>query len=138
MSKLDVFYLLDATQKFESKLNLALMYFGLRLPQYRVMDILNKSGKITVSDLSRSVDVSRATMSVLITKMQKAGLIETLNNRQDRRSFYLKLTESGLAKFYSAEAAVNLVLRNLEKTLSDVSIEALNEFSKKIKHSRLG
>ena len=69
MSKLDVFYLLDATQKFESKLNLALMYFGLRLPQYRVMDILNKSGKITVSDLSRSVDVSRATMSVLITKM---------------------------------------------------------------------
>lgn len=137
VSELDIFYLLEATQKFEARLNLALMYFGLRLPQYRVLDVLDKSGKITVSDLSRNMNVSRATMSVLIAKLQKSGLIESLDNRLDKRSFYLLLTPAGLAKFKSAEAAVNLVRRNLEQTLTAESIVALNDFSRHIKRSRL-
>ena len=137
MIELDAFFLLDAVQKFEARLNLALMYFGLRLPQYRVMDVLDKSGKITVSDLSRNMHVTRATMSVLIAKLQKSGLIESLDNRLDKRSFYIKLTEAGQTKFRGAEAAVNLVKQNLDQSLTPATIEALNEFSRHIRRSRL-
>jgi len=45
METLQVIELLEATQKFEKKLNLALMYSGLRIPQFRAMIFLEKSGK---------------------------------------------------------------------------------------------
>ena len=129
MSDVDVLRLLDAIQVFERKLNLALMYYGLRLPQYRVLDILDRVGKITVSDLSRKLDVTRATMSVLVAKLQKAGLVTYLDNKVDRRSFYVKLTDTGQTRLRSAEQAFQLMQKSLCRTLPEDVIEALNTFS---------
>lgn len=128
MSDIDILGLLEAIQVFERKINLALMYYGLRLPQYRVLDVMDKSGKITVSDLSRKFDVTRATMSVLMAKMQKAGLVESLDNKVDKRSFYIKLTEAGRTRFKSAEQAFHLMQKGIGKTLSTDTVEALNNF----------
>lgn len=133
MSDIDMVGLLEAIQIFERKINLALMYYGLRLPQYRVLDVLDKSGKITVSDLSRKFDVTRATMSVLVAKLQKAGLVESLDNKVDKRSFYIKLTEPGRGRLKSAEQAFQLILRGMCKSLSDDTIEALNSFSRGVR-----
>ncbi len=137
MAELDILYLLDAEHKIEARLNMGLMYYGLRLPQYRVLEVLAKCGKITVSDLSRKLDLSRATVSVLITKLQKAGVLETLDNKMDRRSFYLRLTDAGEYRFRGAENAVNLVIRNLESELPSNTIEVLNSFAKQVMKSRL-
>ena len=137
MDELDILFLLDAKQKLESRLNMCLMYFGLRLPQYRVLEVIARSGKITVSDLSRSLDLSRATVSVLITKLQKAGVVETLDNKVDKRSFYIRLTEAGNVRFRGAENAVRLVLRNLESRLSSNTIQILNDFARQVMKSRL-
>ena len=83
MDKLQVLELLEATQQFEKKLNLALMYSGLRIPQFRVMLFLEKSGNITVSDLSRYMNVTRATMSVLVNQLLTAGEVKSRSNIKD-------------------------------------------------------
>ena len=137
MSDIDMMGLLEAIQVFERKINLALMYYGLRLPQYRILDVLDKSGKITVSDLSRKFDVTRATMSVLVAKMQKAGLVESLDNKVDKRSFYIKLTEAGHARFKSAEQAFHLMQRGMCKSLSSDIIGALNSFSQGVRQGSI-
>jgi DNA-binding MarR family transcriptional regulator len=137
MSDVDVLRLLDAIQVFERKINLALMYYGLRLPQYRVLDSLDKAGKITVSDLSRKLDVTRATMSVLVTKMQKAGLVVYLDNKVDKRSFYIKLTEAGSARLRSAEQAFHLMQKNMSQSLPEDIIDALNTFSLGVQHGSI-
>ncbi|MBI1422425.1 MAG: MarR family transcriptional regulator [Gammaproteobacteria bacterium] len=129
MNDVDVLRLLDAIQIFERKLNLALMYYGLRLPQYRVLDILDKVGKITVSDLSRKLDVTRATMSVLVTKMQKAGLVSYLDNKMDKRSFYIRLTEAGQLRLRSAEQAFQVMQKRMCESLPEATIAALNAFA---------
>lgn len=134
MSDIDVLRLLDAIQVFERKINLALMYYGLRLPQYRVLDALDKSGKITLSDLSRKLDVTRATMSALVVKMKNAGLVQSLDNTADRRSFYVKITEAGHARFKSAEKAFHLMQRSVCRSLSDETVEAVNGFSLGVLH----
>lgn len=127
--EIDVLRLLEAVQVYERKINLALMYYGLRLPQYRVLDVLNRSGKMTVSDLSRKLDVTRATMSVLIAKLHKAGLVEYIDNKVDRRSFYIRLSELGGARLEIAARAFDLMQRNLCRSLSQDIIGALNMFS---------
>lgn len=118
---------------FERKINLALMYYGLRLPQYRVLDVLDKSGKMTVSDLSRKLEVTRATMSVLVAKLQKAGLVEYVNNKVDKRSFYIKLSEAGDFRLKNAGQAFQLMQRNLCQALPDEIIDALNTFSLRLR-----
>ena len=126
MESLRIIELLEATQTIEKKLNLALMYSGLRLPQFRTMLFLEKSGKITVSDLSRYLNVTRATMSVLINKLIKAKIVECISNPNDKRSFYVRLTESGLSRLELAKSEVALVEEKITRGFSDETIEALN------------
>lgn len=130
MSTLQIIELLEATQQFEKKLNLALMYSGLRIPQYRVMMFLKKSGKITVSDLSRHINVSRATMSVLVNQLLKANIVESIDNSNDKRSFYIKLSESGLRRLQLAESEVKLVEEKISGKIPVETIAALNDFSR--------
>lgn len=137
MCELDILALLESIQVFERKLNLALMYWGLRLPQYRVLDLLDKSGKITVSDISRKLSVTCATMSVLVAKMKDAGLVESLDNKKDKRSFYVKLTGAGHARFRSAEQTVLVIQRGVCKSLSAETVAAINSFSRDMVHGRI-
>jgi len=133
MEFLNVFALLEATQAFERKLNLALMYAGLRLPQFRAMDFLEKSGKITVSDLSRQLNVTRATTSVLVNELMNMGVVENLVNRSDKRSFYIKLTDSGFKRLTMARREVSLVEEKISGEFSEEEVAALNVFSKMIR-----
>lgn len=130
MSTLQVIELLEATQQFEKKINLALMYSGLRIPQFRVMMFLKNAGKITVSDLSRYVNVTRATMSVLVNQLLKANIVETVENPNDKRSFYIKLTASGLRRLQLAESEVKLVEEKISRDMPYETIAALNNFSR--------
>lgn len=132
MEQLHVLALLEATQQFEKKLNLALMYSGLRIPQFRAMVFLGKSGKITVSDLSRYMNVTRATMSVLVNQLLSASIVESIINKKDKRSFYIKLTESGLRRLELAQREVSLVENNISNSFSLDTVIALNKFSKEM------
>ena len=129
MEQFDVLELLDAVQVFETKLNLALMYSGLRLPQFRAMVFMEKAGKITVSDLGRQHGISRATASVLVASLKKAGIIECLSNRADKRSFYIKLTESGLNRLQLAKKEVGLVEQRLAREIPQEILQALRNLS---------
>ena len=129
MTQLKVMELLEATQIFERKLGLALMYSCLRLPQFKAMLFLEQLGKITVSDLSRHLNVTRATVSVLISELVKAGLVETLVNKTDKRSFYLRLTESGVKRLALAKSEVAMVTESLSRNYCDETVQALNHFA---------
>jgi DNA-binding MarR family transcriptional regulator len=127
MESLHIIQLLEATQIFEKKLNLALMYSGLRIPQFRAMLFLEKSGKITVSDLSRYLNVTRATMSVLVNDLLKADIVESIKNPKDKRSFYMRLTDSGLRRLSLAKREVALVEEKISSEFTPETISTLNQ-----------
>lgn len=127
MDTLHIIQLLEATQIFEKKLNMALMYSGLRIPQFRAMLFLEKSGKITVSDLSRYLNVTRATMSVLANELLKADIVENRHNPKDKRSFYMKLTDSGQRRLSLARKEVELVQERISEGLPAETIISLNK-----------
>lgn len=127
MESLHIIQLLEATQIFEKKLNLALMYSGLRIPQFRAMLFLEKSGKITVSDLSRYLNVTRATMSVLVNDLLKADIVESIKNPKDKRSFYMRLTDSGLRRLSLAKREVALVEEKISNEFTPETISTLNQ-----------
>ena len=136
MTQLRVMELLEATQIFERKLTLALMYSCLRLPQFRAMLFLEQAGKITVSDLSRHLNVTRATVSVLVNELDKAGIVESLSNKSDKRSFYVRLTESGLKRLTLAKTEVAMITDNLSKDYCEETVKALNHFACSVQRDR--
>ncbi len=134
MQQLKVLELLEAVRVYERKINLSLTYSGLRLPQFKVIVFLDKSGKITVSDLSRHTNVTRATTSVLVNELIKLGIVESIKNSSDKRSFYIKLTERGKTRLKVARSEFSLVEKKISDELSIETIECLNNFSKIIRN----
>jgi len=133
MMRLKVLDLLDAVKLYEKKFNLALSYSGLRYPQFKALNFLEKSGKITVSDLSRYLNVTRATISVLINDLIKARLVESIDNRMDKRSYYIRLTQRGMDRLNIAKTDILLVEEKISNYLSSDLIQCLNDFSKIIR-----
>ena len=131
--KFDVLELIETVQLFENKINLALMYSGLRLPQFRAMVFMEKAGKITVSDLGRQHGITSATASVLVASLTKAGIIEKIANRSDKRSFYIKLTEAGLRRLQLAKTEVGMMEKRLAQNISEETLIALGNFSRSIR-----
>ena len=129
MAKLNVLDLLDAVLAFEQKVNLALMYSALRLPQYRVMVFLEKAGKITITDLSKQLNVTRATMSVLVNELLKAEIVESIVNTTDKRSFYVRITNTGLSRLNVARKDLSFVEQSISENFTDEAIKFINEFS---------
>ena len=77
-------------------MTVALMYSGLRIPQFRLLDLLAQAGRATVTEMSEKLHVTRATASVMINELIKAGLVTMAENIADRRSFHIYIAEPGL------------------------------------------
>jgi DNA-binding MarR family transcriptional regulator len=136
MTELRVVELLEAAAFFERKVGVALMYSALRLPQFKAMLCLEHLGKITVSDLSRHMNVTRATMSVLVNELLRAEIVEMLENKSDKRSFYVRLTEDGQRRLTLAKSEVAMVAQNLSQYFSEDTVQALNAFACSVQRDR--
>ena len=129
MEKLNVLDFIEVTGVFERKINLALNYAGLRLPHFKALNYLEKKGKITVSDLSKALTVTRATTSVLVNQLIKAGALESIDNSSDKRSYYLRLTSLGLQRLNVARQEVALVEEKITSKLPQELVKTLNHVS---------
>lgn len=129
MSDLDVFGVLQALQQLERDVSVSLMYSGLRVPQYRLLDRLDVIGPATVTELSRELKITRATASVLVNEMVSAGIVVTEEHPADRRSFHLHLSDRGRNKLTVARSDLAVMGDKLSQRYPEAMIEMLNRFA---------
>lgn len=130
MEHLDVVGLLKAAQTLERNVSVSLMYSGLRIPQFRLLDALADRGQATVTEMSEALRITRATASVLINDLIRAGVVAPVENPSDRRSFHIRLTEHGQYKLQVARSDVSVLRNEMSKRYSGEMIRALNEFAR--------
>ncbi|UUZ80140.1 MarR family transcriptional regulator [Paenibacillus sp. P26] len=83
------------------------------------MRLTESDGQIQ-KELARKVHVKPATMNVMITRMERAGLVVRRPDENDQRLSRVYLTDKGR----SATGAVNNVLRDIEeRALAHFSLE---------------
>lgn len=68
---------------------------GLTHPQYLVLLALWESEPLSVSELSRRLDLDTATLSRLLRRLENAGLVSRARNPHDERSLAVVLTADG-------------------------------------------
>lgn len=70
---------------------------GITYPQYLVMLVLWEHEKQTVMDISHRLQLDTNTVTPLLQRMEKAGLIKRTKGKTDARQRIVTLTDKGLA-----------------------------------------
>lgn len=137
MEQLDVIGLMRALQALERNMSVALMYAGLRIPQFRLLDELDQLGQATVTEMSQRLHITRATASVMINELLAAGIIASIEHATDRRSFHVRLTELGLDKLSVGRKDIAVYLRRVSTHYPPEMVKMLNLFAATLHNSAL-
>lgn len=103
---------------------------GRRPAQERILYLLMRNGTMTQKELQDRMEIAQASLSEMIAKLEKQGLIEKNKNPLDARSTVLSLSEKGAAEAYENHR----IWRENEERLLD----ALSEEEKGNLHSICG
>ena len=129
MEGLNVSDLLRALQILERNVSVTLMYSGLRIPQFRLLELLREQGQATVTEVSKQLHITRATASVQINELIRAGIIAVVENEKDRRSFHVHITELGQNKLNVARSDLAVMQGKLNRYYSAEMVKVLNDFA---------
>ncbi len=129
MEQLDLLGLIQAMQVLERNANVALMYSGLRIPQFRLLDLVARSGQATVTEVGTALHITRATASVMINELIRSGSFVADQHPSDRRSFHVRLTEHGMLRLQSARSDLAVLTLKLSQRYPREVVAVLNAFA---------
>jgi MarR family transcriptional regulator, organic hydroperoxide resistance regulator len=93
---------------------------GLTHPQYLVMLALWEDEPLSVTDLSRRLELDPGTLSRLLRRLEAAGLVRRGRNPADERSLAVVLTPQGRALRERALDVPGAILDRLDMDLDDL------------------
>ena len=76
---------------------------GITYPQYLVLLVLWEQDKQPVCDIGKRLMLDTNTMTPLLQRMEKAGLITRTRGKEDTRTRIVSLTEQGKAMYEQAQ-----------------------------------
>lgn len=100
---------------------------GLTPGHPKVLDYLGKHDGCIQKEIAKGTLTDEATLTGIITKMEKKGLIERRMKEGNRRTYYVYLTELGREKLAVVE---KIFKENEEKALSGIPEDEREQFIK--------
>jgi len=98
---------------------------SLSLIHLNVLMMLRFSGPQTMSRLAETLDVSVASATGIIDRMEHKGVIERRRNDEDRRVVEVHITDEGLAVFSQMQAERHARMSQMLSTVPEADLEAL-------------
>ena len=72
---------------------------GITLSQMHTIEILGVNNMIKMKDLASKMGVTTGTLTVMIDNLEKKGLVQRIQNPEDRRSYVIRLTDTGKKQY---------------------------------------
>ncbi|MED4475544.1 MarR family transcriptional regulator [Oceanobacillus caeni] len=69
---------------------------GMRTSDFTVLEALYHKGKQTIKQITQSVLINTGSITYVIDKLEKKGLLERTPCKDDRRVVYIQLTDQGI------------------------------------------
>jgi DNA-binding MarR family transcriptional regulator len=93
---------------------------GLTYPQYLVMLALWERSPRSLRDLSEALQLDPGTLSPLVKRLERSGLVTRARDEQDERTLALTLTEKGRRLRRQAEKVPGKIVARLGLPVSDL------------------
>jgi len=102
-----------------------LLQQSVSLPHVHVLMVLKASGPLTVGALARSLDVSVASATGIVSRMEERGLVERTRGKADRRVVTVSLARGGRAALDQLDGRAREHFKAMLDALSLDELEAL-------------
>ncbi|GMK45909.1 MarR family winged helix-turn-helix transcriptional regulator [Paenibacillus glycanilyticus] len=103
----------EINQVFFQILSKAASKHNLTALQLLVLRVLHETPDIRMSELAEKLNVGNSTMSGIVDRMVKAGILERERTEADRRAMTMKLTEKGKELWRETDATRMNMMRPL-------------------------
>ena len=70
--------------------------YDLTGPQLATLREVHRRGEVTVSALARAIHLGQPTVSGILTRLERRGLIARARSERDRRTVFIRTTEAGV------------------------------------------
>jgi DNA-binding MarR family transcriptional regulator len=109
---------------------------GLTGSQFDVIATLGDTEGMTCKELSQKTLVTKGTLTGVLDRLEKKGLIERVPSREDRRSIFIRLTPKGDARFREVfPAHIHYMKPYFERALTAAEANKLRELLLRLKSS---
>ena len=129
MDKRIFFLLVKAEQAVTLYLRHEFLKSGLKVTpgQTGVLFLLEKKSPRIMSELSSALEMDNSAVTRIVDRLEKNEFVQRTLNKNDRREFFVTITESGLNEILRTK----LVVKKLNKKLdNEFSPEDLEQFRK--------
>ncbi len=103
--------------------------------QARLLGIVEKYKDLNQAQLARKLEITPATLSVRIKKLEEAGFLKRVEDDNDKRNYRLELTETGKANLLGIRDIFKNSSKQLFQGLSDQELETLIEIVAKCRNN---
>lgn len=108
---------------------------GLALSDRAVLMVLGQLAPLNSVRLSAKMDINAGTISVYVQRLVKKGLVRREQDGEDRRNWWLTLTEEGKAAYEDTIAGAAQYTRDFLSALDESEQRALHHLLLKASHS---
>lgn len=115
----------------------SLSHFGITPGQYGVLACLWKNDTLTPKEIATILRVENSTISGVLDRMQKRGLIDRVLNPDNRRSIRVKATKEGLALKKPVQKKIEELNEQVLRNFSPKEREQMILFLNRIGHAEL-
>ncbi|MCX4694772.1 MarR family winged helix-turn-helix transcriptional regulator [Streptomyces sp. NBC_01408] len=105
----------------------ALREYGLTVPQYACLELLDQQPGLSNAELARGTFVTRQSMNVVLRGLQDTGLITRAATTERGRALPTHLTEEGHRRLAAARSAVYAIDRRMTDAVPPKRVDALLE-----------
>jgi DNA-binding MarR family transcriptional regulator len=109
--------------------------FGLALSDCSTLMVLGQFAPLNSRRLSELMDVNPGTISVYVQRLIEKGLVQKEQDQEDRRNWWLSLTEAGQVAYQGIAAGAVEYTRDFLTALDSEEQEILHQLLLKASHS---
>lgn len=101
-------------------------------PQLTVVKLLESVGDLSLSDLSERIRAQNSTVTGIIDRMEREGLVLRSRSKEDRRVVHIRLTPKGLALAEDVPVEPMVIFRTALESLTPTEAKELLRILTKI------
>ena len=124
--------LMQTSKAIQDCIKAEMMANKLNITEFSVLEVLYFKGKQTIQQIGKSILVSSGSMTYVIDKLEKKGLLNRIDCPNDRRVIHVVLTEDGMSFMKKIMPKHRDLIDNMFVDLTDQESEIMVKLLKKV------
>ncbi|KEI06846.1 MarR family transcriptional regulator [Clostridium botulinum] len=116
----------EINSKINFKVTEELKNIGLTVPQITAIKFIAHRKKVTSSELSEDMSITKATVSGIIDRLEKMNIIKRIRSKEDRRIVYIVFSDEGLNLAKDIKNIMNSCFENIFSNVSEEELVSID------------